>query len=577
MKKRFLCLLSLLLALSLLSGCAPFSPPGGLQAAFGRASAAWKEPAPPFEQIAYERPSVDELREALEELKEALNGGGSLGSVTRFLDGCYESYYHFYTMYCLADIRYCQDTTNSFYAEEYAWCEENFSLMQRLMEELYYACALSGLGESLERDYFWEGFLEEYADPENSRLNDRTVALMQRESALLAQYRELTAAPTIRRNGREVDFYTYLSGLTDPEEYEAARMAYYEKYNGPLAELYIALAGVRRELAGAMGYESYEAMQYDYTFQRDYGPEEAAAYLAGIREHIVPLYREAQERGAFGQVWYGELGEARLHGILGAGAEVLGGDVLDAYRFMSEGGYYDIRVSPLKASMSFETYLTDYEAPFLFLDAYGDTEDILSYSHEFGHYVDAYVNADAYETIDVSECFSQSMEVLMLSCCGGVLDGEKIENLRRMKLLDMLDLYVQQASFAEFESRVYAAAPEELSADFLNSLSLELAKDYGYYDGVSEEFYAMSWVDIVHFFEYPFYVISYPVSNDAAVQIYALEQEAAGQGKAAYLRLLDRGDAALTELLESKGLQSPFAPGRLEAAAALLRRELLGK
>ena len=88
---------------------------------------------------------------------------------------------------------------------------------------------------------------------------------------------------------------------------------------------------------------------------------------------------------------------------------------------------------------------------------------------------------------------------------GGLRDSysdEIVDTLRLMNLIDSLDTYVQQASFAEFEKRVYAE--KELTVEKLNELSLALAKDYGHYDGVSEEYYAMSWIDTPHFFEQPF-------------------------------------------------------------------------
>ena len=202
-------------------------------------------------------------------------------------------------------------------------------------------------------------------------------------------------------------------------------------------------------------------------------------------------------------------------------------------------------------------------------------EDVLSFSHEFGHYVDAYVNYDAFETIDVAECFSQAMEYLMLSYYGGDLDEAEIDNLYRMKMLDTLELYVQQASFAEFEHRVYAMDPAELSGAILYELSLQLAMDYGYYDGENEAYYAMSWIDIVHFFELPFYVVTYPISNDAAMQIYELEQRQEGTGLEKYLELLPREYDGLIDTLTSHGLESPFQPGRIEQVVRDMRPRLL--
>ena len=55
------------------------------------------------------------------------------------------------------------------------------------MEEMYYACGGSKLAKKLEQQYFWDGFAEEYADPETSFYSDEVVELMQKESVLLAQ------------------------------------------------------------------------------------------------------------------------------------------------------------------------------------------------------------------------------------------------------------------------------------------------------------------------------------------------------------------------------------------------------
>ena len=49
--------------------------------------------------------------------------------------------------------------------------------------------------------------------------------------------------------------------------------------------------------------------------------------------------------------------------------------------------------------------------------------------------------------------------------------------------------------------------------------------DFGLFDEASAEQAARSWIDVQHFFSAPYYVISYCVSNDAALQIYQLEQE----------------------------------------------------
>ncbi len=527
-----------------------------------------------FEDIEYSRPYVAAMEQRVAAAEQVMAEDASLEEIEAALDKCYEQYYNYDTMYTVAYIRARQDMTDSYYADELAWVEDNYPRVQQLMEELLYAAAASDKAQELESEYFWEGFTQDYADDSQSVYREDIVALMQQEAALLGEYRALNASPTIDTGDGELDLYDYIADKYG-EEYVSALMEYYEKYNKEFARIFIELVKVRSQMARELGYDSYEQMQYDYYFERDYTPEQAAGYVADIKEYMVPLYVEVMENDPYSLISYDRVSEKQLMDVLEHAAKQVGGGIAEAYDFMFDHGFYDVRLSSTKAPMSFQSYLNDYEAPFLFLNPTGDIEDILSLSHEFGHYVDAYVNYNASETIDVSECFSQGMEYLLLGYFGSAVERETLEDINRLKMLDTLELYVQQASFAEFERIVYSSDPETLSAEMLNRLSLELAKEYGYYDGVHEDYYAMSWTDISHFFEMPFYVISYPVSNDVAMQIYELEQADRGAGLEKYLEILDREYAGLIDTVQAGGLQSPFEPGRIEQVVRDLSARLL--
>ena len=84
----------------------------------------------------------------------------------------------------------------------------------------------------------------------------------------------------------------------------------------------------------------------------------------------------------------------------------------------------------------------------------------------------------------------------------------------------------------------------------------------------------MSWCDIPHFFEMPFYVITYPVSNDIAMQIYALEEEQSGQGLEKYMEILDRDYEYFMDAVSTGGFEIPFAPGRIESVTDQMRTHL---
>lgn len=576
MKKKLCSIMCALLAALMLASCAAspveamrglieYDAPSGLRGGD-------EADIPRFDDMDYVRPDTGALEAAADAVGTALSAGAALDDVTALLDECYNEYYNFSTMYTLAEIRYLRDLTDEYYGAEYSWCGENWSVVQQQMERMYTLCATSDLAAELEREYFWEGFTADYGEGSAQMYTERAVALMQRESELLNAYYDLTAQPQIVLDGESVDYESYLSGA-DADEYARAVNEYYRQYNARFAGIYIDLIRTRRAIAEEMGYESYEAMQYA-SYERSYTPAEAAEFVAGVREKLVPLYEELMALDPGGNIIYSYMSERRLMKTVGAAAESIGGDVREAFEFMRAHGLYSLEQSDTKASMSFTAYLDSYDAPFVFVSPYCDTEDILTLAHEFGHFLDSYYNYNAYESLDLSEFFSQSMEYIVMGRLSDVLDGEELSMLRRIKLVSTLDTYVMQSSFAEFEQRVYALPDEELSAEAINAISLDTAKEFGYYDGVSEDYYAMSWADITHFFESPFYVISYVVSSDAAQQIYALDCENAGAGLEKYLEMLPREYETLLDTLAAAGLESPFAPGRLDAVERQLRAEL---
>lgn len=572
MKKKLTAVMAAALAALVLVSCAADparSIAGKINGDLARDSSA---EALTFDEIEYVRPDPDALRGDVSAAEAALSAGESADSVIGLLDACYEDYYNFSTMYTVAEIRYLLDMSDEFYAEEYGVCADNYGTMQQLMEELYSACARSPLGAELEEKYFWDGFAEEYGEDAALGYSDEAVALIQRENELLAEYYALTASPEIELGGETVSLAEY-TVEADSEQYGAALMEYYRQYNARFSEIYTQLIKTRRAEAAAMGYDSYEQMQYD-SFGRDYSPAEADAFMADIKEHIVPLYREIMAGEPYNEVEYYYMPEDRLLSTVGGAADKMGGAAAEAFGFMKDGGLYNVKSGENKANMSFTVYLDSYDAPFVFVTPYEDTEDVLTLSHEFGHFLDAYYNYNAYESLELSEFFSEAMEYLALIYAKDEMDADEYASLQRIKLLDTLDLYVSQASYAEFESRVYAMSDEELSAEALNALSLELAEEYGYYDGESEEYYALSWVDITHFFESPFYVISYPVANLAALEIYELELSSSGAGLEKYNELLPRGCTALMDSLSEAGLESPLAEGRVGKTADSLRAAL---
>ena len=494
-----------------------------------------------FDDMEYLRPDLEELSRLAQECADL---SAQTDDVEELMDAVYEFYYAyngFYTNYALADLHYCHDLTDIYWEQEYAFCMENTARADALLDQLLYTLAACPLKEALEaEEYFGEGYFDGYAG--ESVWNEAFTALMEEESQLINQYYALS------EKSLEEDTYSE---------------AFFTGTGREMAELYAQLVLVRRKIATEAGYPSYVDFAYDFYYYRDYTPQQAKAYTEQIAKELVPIYRALDNNtdlhlnaGVF-------CSTSQTYSYVRDTANALGGTVLDAFLQLDSLGLYDIEHGENKYNASYEVYLTNYSVPFVFMNPTMYTRDQLTFVHEFGHFCNDFASGGSVAGIDVAEVFSQGMEYLSLKCVEGR------EKLTKLKMADCLAVYVEQAAYASFEQQVYALAPEEVTADKIIDLFDAVGRQFGF---DSWDFDKRDFVTITHFFTNPMYVISYVVSNDAALQLYQMETEQAVKTLEDNLATEQAGFLAF---LEEAGLESPFAPGRAESVKKLLQSILL--
>lgn len=520
--KKLTKLLALVLALVLLTGCAELT------------SALNGTDMVHYRDMEYTRPNMQRMENALNEacqLAKLENTHGNLQKLLEAIYAFYDEYDSFYTNYSLADIHTCQDLTDIYWEEEYTWCLERTSEAEAMLEELYMALAKSPCRNSLESDvYFGADYFDAYEG--ESTYDEGFLALLDRESQLVSQYYDLSAAAL---------------------EYEYASEDYYDSCADGMAQLLIDLIRVRQEMAAYWGYEDYTLFANDFYYYRDYTPEESEQYLEEIAEHLVPLYREL-EMDALEEY----SSEEQTFAFVRKAAKNMGGTVAEAFRLMESAGLYDIAYGENKYNASFEVYLTSYYEPFVFMSPELTRYDCLTLAHEFGHFCNDYACYGSYAGVDVLEIFSQGMEYLALCY------GEDTSDLTTYKMADSLCLFVEQAAFARFEQEMYRLPEDQLTPEGLYALYETTVLDYGF----ETVFYdPREFVTITHFYTNPMYILSYIFSNDAAMQLYQLEQETAGAGLTLFQENLASQQPWFLAFLEEAGLQSPFSPGRVEEIA----------
>jgi oligoendopeptidase F len=242
-----------------------------------------------------------------------------------------------------------------------------------------------------------------------------------------------------------------------------------------------------------------------------------------------------------------------------------GGVIQTTYEFMVDYELWDTEASSSKFPASYTTYLDSYEMPFFSVNPSGGLSDYMTLCHEFGHFVDGYVNCGGSSSIDCAEIFSQGLEYLSLCYT------EDSGNLEKIRMATCLTTYVEQAAFASFERQVYGLTGDQLTVENIQALYESIGIAYGF---DSWGWDSRDYVCTSHFFTSPMYVVSYVVSNDAALQLYQMEKMEQGTGLACYTENLTTMQPYFLAFLEEAGLKSPFAPGRLEEVRKTLETVL---
>ena len=528
MIKKHLRIIALVLTLCLLlTGCTPMDVLLDLAASYGLTNTH-------FRNMEYVRPDTAQMEAALDACQQLSQNATDVDELLDGINNFYAEYDLFYTSYALADIHYNCDITDEYWEAEYAFCAEVEPTAEAMLEQLYCFLADSPLRSQLEaEDLFGADYFDAYED--DPVMDQTLVTMLEQEAALESRYYDL------------LDQYTY-ADLTQIDS--AYRQA---------AELYVELVRIRQEMTDYLGYSNYPELAYEMYYSRDYYPAEAERYMESIGQSLYEPYINL----AGSTVWdeaYAYCSEEDTYRYMRQAAEAMGGLIEESFRLLDRSGLYDITYSENKMDTSFETYLWNYYAPFVFVCPYLDYTDNLTFAHEFGHFAADYASYGTYAGTDIAEVHSQTMEYLTLCY------GRDTEMLTRYKLADSLCTYMEQSAFSLFEHRVYDLRGEDLTVENMEALYKEVGTLFGF-DTV--DWNTREYVAILHLYTQPMYMISYVVSNDLAMQFYQMELDEPYSGLAIYEETLTSQESYILTFAQDYGLKSPFDPARPEELRVL--------
>ena len=518
-----------------------------------------------YADMAYEHIETDAYYRMLDELYDAAEDGDA-EAVCALYDSLYDQVVYADAMYTLASIRHDAQTDDEYWQDEYIYTEG-------VLVELADALGAAGLDvlDTPAAEGFKDCVGEEMAEyfAEYEPMTDEELALHDREVELQEEYYELIDSIYGITFDYRGESWT-LEEIWDDDvlwrqDYDAY-LAIYEGLNRTLCEtfapVYIELAQIWEEQAALYGYESYADYAYE-VFGRAYTPAEAQVFCDAVK---------SASRSYYGDLYYSELGEEAylipdmetdaLFDALSSHLASVDASLVEPYAYMTDHGLYDIGgMGSGRYDGAYTTSFYCYGAPFLFETCYGGCDDLITLTHEFGHYADAYLNpmpdpVFGVGDYDLFEIHSNGLQALFSDFYGDIFGSYESAALF-MNGTDLLMNVLDGCMFDEFQRRTLAEA-DSLTAERLNELYLELCVEYGLYDSGDFPEYDAGWVYISHLFLSPMYYISYAASGIAALQLWDMTRHGEfDEAVEAYLSVLHAGaygDDYFT-VLENSGLR----------------------
>ena len=240
-------------------------------------------------------------------------------------------------------------------------------------------------------------------------------------------------------------------------------------------------------------------------------------------------------------------------------------ELADLGRNFFDKPWIDVPPMPGKDSGAFAHPTVPSAHPYLMLNYYGKTRDVMTLAHELGHGVHQLLAGRAQghfgsdTPLTLAETASVFGEMLTFQ---SMLKSAPTPAARRTmlasKVEDMLNTVVRQIAFYEFELKVHTArqkselTPDDLAAHWMAVQTDSLGPMLRF-----DENYKHFWAYIPHFIHSPFYVYAYAFGDCLVNALYAVYQDAEAGFADKYLDMLKAGGTKRhKELLAPFGLDA---------------------
>ncbi len=435
---------------------------------------------------------------------------------------------------------------------------------------------------------------------------EKNIPLIAELNVLQQQFGVIAGKMTVRVNGQEYTLQQATRFLEDPDR--NLREEVYHKINkrrladkDALNELFSTLLAKRNEVAINAGFHSYTEFRFLELGRFDYTQDDCYQFHEAVKLHVMPLVNELYEarRKKLGidtlRPWDIDaepLGTKPLHPF-NDGNELTDKAIAcfdqlmpffgDCLRKMKAMGHLDLDSRKGKAPGGYNCPLAESGAPFIFMNAAGQLDDVTTMVHEGGHAIHSFLahplelNGFKEYPMEIAEVASMSMELFSMDYWNVFFKtSEELHRAKEQQLERVITIFPWIATIDKFQHWIYKNPQHSLEerAKAWVEISDEFTSPVLNYDGL-DDYRSYGWQRQLHLYEVPFYYIEYGIAQLGAIGMWQQFKKNKDAALNNYIQALSLGaTTTLPNLFKAAGLEFNFSPEYISKLMQFVKSEM---
>jgi oligoendopeptidase F len=420
------------------------------------------------------------------------------------------------------------------------------------------------------------------------------------------QYGVIAGKMTVEVQGQEYTLQQAARFLEDPDR--NLREQVYRKISerrlqdkNELNHLFTELLSRRDQVARNAGFPNYRDYRFVELGRFDYSKEECFQFHDAVKQHVLPLvdqiYRFKMKKLGLDNFRPWDV-DAEPSGIqplrpFTTGEELTKKTIAcfdelrpffgDCLRKMKELGHLDLESRKGKAPGGYNCPLAESGAPFIFMNAAGQLDDVTTMVHEGGHAIHSFLAHELELTgfkeypTEIAEVASMAMELFSMDHWHVFFNNkEELKRAKEQQLERVITIFPWIAIIDKFQHWIYEnpSHTEEERAVAWTRIQDEFTASILDVSGL-EEYRRFGWQRQLHLYEVPFYYIEYGIAQLGAIGLwkqYKDDPEAAVNNYITALKV--GGTRTLPELFRLAGLEFNFSPVYIKGLMEFVQAEM---